>query len=199
MNERLKRSFSVKKLAYTALFAALAVAANGFSVYLPVMGVGASSALSFNYIVCAFAGIFLGPVAGGIVGGVGDVVGWFIQPAGPFNIFITLGSVMLGVIPGLVFKLKLNPYIKIAISYALVFVVCTAGLNSFGIWFYYVRGKGFFAFLAGRLAVQSIMLAVNAALTAATYYPFTKYVFKDISAPAEGKRTENGAVKPPSA
>ena len=53
--------------------------------------------------------------------------------------------------------------------------------------------------MAGRLAVQSIMLAVNAALTAATYYPFTKYVFKDISAPAEGKRTENGAVKPPSA
>lgn len=191
MNERLKRQIVLKRLAYTALFAALAIAANGFSVFLPVMGVGASASLSFNYIVCAFAGIFLGPVAGGIVGGVGDILGWVIQPAGPFNVFITLGSVMLGVIPGLVFKLKLNPLLSVFISYALVFIVCTAGLNSFGIWLYYVRGKSFFVFLAGRLAMQSVVLLVNASLTAATYYPFSKYVFKGLT-PASAKTPDSG-------
>ena len=195
MNEKLKRQLALKRLAYTALFAALAIAANGFSVFLPVMGVGSSASLSFNYIVCVFAGIFLGPVAGGIVGGVGDLLGWVIQPAGPFNVFITIGSVMLGVIPGLVFKTKLNPFVSVLISYALIFIVCTAGLNSFGIWLFYVRGKSFFVFLAGRLALQSVVLVVNAALTAAMYYPFAKYVFKgltpagtDTKAPSSEKR-----------
>ena len=122
--------------------------------------------------------IFLGPVAGGIVGGIGDLIGWLIQPAGPFNIFITLGSIMLGVIPGLVFKFRMPPLIKIFISFVIIFVVCTAGLNSFGIWFYYVKGKGFFVFMAGRLATQSIVWAVNLALTSAIYYPVARYIFK---------------------
>ena len=178
MNKIGKRSFYLKRLAYTGLFAALAVVANGFGIYLPVFGVGASAQLTFSYIVCVMAGIFLGPVAGGIVGGAGDIIGWFIQPAGPFNVFITLGSILLGVIPGLIFKLKIPPIAKIFISFALIFVCCTAGLNSFGIWFYYVRGKGFFLFLAGRLATQSIVWAVNMALTAAMYYPVAKYIFK---------------------
>ena len=178
MNKRGKRSFYLKRLAYTGLFAALAVVANGFGIYLPVFGVGASAQLTFSYIVCVMAGIFLGPVAGGIVGGAGDIIGWFIQPAGPFNVFITLGSILLGVIPGLIFKLKMPSIAKIFISFALIFVCCTAGLNSFGIWFYYVRGKGFFLFLAGRLATQSIVWAVNMALTAAMYYPVAKYIFK---------------------
>ena len=178
MNKIGKRSFYLKRLAYTGLFAALAVVANGFGIYLPVFGVGASAQLTFSYIVCVMAGIFLGPVAGGIVGGAGDIIGWFIQPAGPFNVFITLGSILLGVIPGLIFKLKMPPLIKIFISFVIIFVVCTAGLNSFGIWFYYVRGKGFFLFLAGRLATQSIVWAVNMALTAAMYYPVAKYIFK---------------------
>ena len=169
MNQRGARNVALKKLAYTGLFAALAIAANGFGIFLPVFGVGASATLT---------GIFLGPVAGGIVGGVGDLIGWLIQPAGPFNIFITMGSIFLGVIPGLIFKLKLTPVLKIIISFILIFVVCTAGLNSFGIWFYYVKGKGFFVFMLGRLATQSIVWAVNLALTSAMYYPMAKYVFK---------------------
>ena len=178
MNQRGARNVALKKLAYTGLFAALAIAANGFGIFLPVFGVGASATLTFSYIVCVMAGIFLGPVAGGIGGGVGDLIGWLIQPAGPFNVFITVGSIFLGVIPGLIFKLKLTPVLKIIISFILIFVVCTAGLNSFGIWFYYVKGKGFFVFMLGRLATQSIVWAVNLALTSAMYYPMAKYVFK---------------------
>lgn len=178
MERRGKRSAALKKLAYTGLLAALAVVANGFGIFLPVFGVGASATLTFSYIVCVTAGIFLGPVAGGIVGGIGDLIGWLIQPAGPFNIFITLGSIMLGVIPGLVFKFRMPPLIKIFISFVIIFVVCTAGLNSFGIWFYYVKGKGFFVFMAGRLATQSIVWAVNLALTSAMYYPVARYIFK---------------------
>lgn len=181
MGYRFKRYFTVRRIAYTALFAALAVIANSFTVYLPFMG-ASSNAVSFNYLVCALAGIFLGPVCGGIVGGVGDILGWLINSSGgAFNIFITLGSVLLGVIPGLVHKIpKLPPVVKILIAYAIVFVVCMCGVNTFGIWFYYIRGaKTYFVYLAGRIATQSIIMAINIVLTCLTYYPLAKYVFKD--------------------
>ena len=181
MGYRFKRYFTVRRIAYTALFAALAVIANSFTVYLPFMG-ASSNAVSFNYLVCALAGIFLGPVCGGIVGGVGDILGWLINSSGgAFNIFITLGSVLLGVIPGLVHKIpKLPPIVKILIAYAIVFVVCMCGVNTFGIWFYYIRGaKTYFVYLLGRIATQSIIMAINIVLTCLTYYPLAKYVFKD--------------------
>ena len=181
MGYRFKRYFTVRRIAYTALFAALAVIANSFTVYLPFMG-ASSNAISFNYLVCALAGIFLGPVCGGIVGGVGDILGWLINSSGgAFNVFITLGSVLLGVIPGLVHKIpKLPPIVKILIAYALVFVVCMCGVNTFGIWFYYIRGaKTYFVYLLGRIATQSIIMAINIVLTCLTYYPLAKYVFKD--------------------
>ena len=181
MGYRFKRYFTVKRIAYTALFAALAVIANSFTVYLPFMG-ASSNAVSFNYLVCALAGIFLGPVCGGIVGGVGDILGWLINSSGgAFNVFITLGSVLLGVIPGLVHKIpKLPPIVKILIAYAIVFVVCMCGVNTFGIWFYYIRGaKTYFVYLLGRIATQSIIMAINIVLTCLTYYPLAKYVFKD--------------------
>ncbi len=181
MGYRFKRYFTVRRIAYTALFAALAVIANSFTVYLPFMG-ASSNAVSFNYLVCALAGIFLGPVCGGIVGGVGDILGWLINSSGgAFNVFITLGSVLLGVIPGLVHKIpKLPPVVKILIAYAIVFVVCMCGVNTFGIWFYYIRGaKTYFVYLLGRIATQSIIMAINIVLTCLTYYPLAKYVFKD--------------------
>ena len=159
----------------------LAVIANSFTVYLPFMG-ASSNAISFNYLVCALAGAFLGPVCGGIAGGVGDILGWLINSSGgAFNIFITLGSVLLGVIPGLVHKIpKLPPIVKILIAYAIVFVVCMCGVNTFGIWFYYIRGaKTYFVYLAGRIATQSIIMAINIVLTCLMYYPLAKYVFKD--------------------
>ena len=144
MGYRFKRYFTVRRIAYTALFAALAVIANSFTVYLPFMGASSSS-------------------------------------GGAFNIFITLGSVLLGVIPGLVHKIpKLPPVVKILIAYAIVFVVCMCGVNTFGIWFYYIRGaKTYFVYLAGRIATQSIIMAINIVLTCLTYYPLAKYVFKD--------------------
>lgn len=180
MGYRFKRYFTVKRIAYTALFAALAVIANSFTVYLPFMG-ASSNAVSFTYLVCALAGAFLGPVCGGLVGGIGDLLGWLINSSGgAFNIFITLGSILLGVIPGLVHKIpKLPAIVKILIAYAIVFVVCMCGVNTFGIWFYYIRGaKTYFVYLAGRIATQSIIMAINIVLTCLMYYPLRKYVFK---------------------
>lgn len=171
-------SLSTKKIAYTALLSAAAVVLNIFS--LPIMD--NSIKISFTYIICFVAGAFLGPFAGLLTGLVGDILGMLIAPTGgPWVPLITVSSAFLGLIPGIIFKLNgIKPLIKILISYVLVFLICTAGLTSLGIYTMFIAktGKTFWVFLIGRLPAQSIIVAVNAVLSLIIYYPLKLTVFK---------------------
>lgn len=192
VENKLKRYFTAKRVAYLGVSVALSVVANIFTIFVSAFG---SNSISFTYLVTALAGILLGPVSGGIVGGLGDVLGHFIAPQGAFNPFITLSSVLIGVIAGLIFKIKkLNPYIKIAVAYAVIFVVCTSGINTFGLWLYYVRGKKtFWVYYAGRAPFQLIIWAINLALTFVTYKPLSLFISTDKkrSEPISDKANEN--------
>lgn len=46
-------------------------------------------------------GVFFGPIAGGIVGGIGDVVGFMMFPMGAYMPHFTLSAFLTGFIPGL--------------------------------------------------------------------------------------------------
>ncbi|MBR2479782.1 MAG: folate family ECF transporter S component, partial [Clostridia bacterium] len=138
MNKRIKAYFTPKRIAYLGVMTAIAVITNCFSI---TVNSGANS-ISFNYVICALAGIFFGPVSGGVVGLLGDLIGCLIAPKGPFNPFIMIASALIGVLSGLAFKIpKLNVYLKIILAYIFIFIVCTLGLNTFGLWFYYAQGK----------------------------------------------------------
>jgi riboflavin transporter len=170
------KSLSTKVIAYTAVFTALSVALNVITIPISILG----TAISFTYIPCVLAGIFLGPVPGLLVGLLGDGLGVLIAPKGPWIPLITIGSGMLGLIPGLVFKLKkINPYILIAISFALIYLVTTVTLNTLGIYIAYIAGrKTFWVFLAGRLPMQSLVFGINVALTYGLYTILKISVFK---------------------
>lgn len=163
-------------LTYTAVLVAIAVIANIFDI--PVSG--GTIKLSLSYIPCFVAGMFLGPMAGLLTGLLGDVIGLMINPQGPWIPLITLSSALLGFIPGLVFKLKRIPEpIKLAISLMLCFFVCTMGFNTMGIYFMYIAGKkGFWVYWTGRIATQSIVVAVNAGILFLIYYPLKRLIFK---------------------
>lgn len=175
MNKNLKNYFTPKRLAYLGVMTALSVITNCFTV---TVNSGANS-ISFNYLICSLAGIFFGPVSGGVVGLLGDLIGCLIAPKGPFNPFIMLSSALIGVISGLAFMIpKINVYFKIIIAYLLIFVVCTLGLNTFGLWFYYAKGKkSFWIYLIARAPFQAINIAINIVLTYALYIPLKKLVF----------------------
>lgn len=173
---RMKSFFTTKRIAYLAIFVALAVVTNVFTITFSFMG---SNAISFNYVPCFFAGIFLGPISGFIVGVLSDALGCIIAPKGPWLPLITLASGLIGLIPGLIFKIKkVNPYILMAISIVLVFIICTAGLNTLAIFLAYFKGKKtFFAYLGGRVGMQAIVIAINTVLLYALYYPLKKLIF----------------------
>ncbi len=173
-----KENFYTRKIAYTAVFVALATIANVFT-WFPVQ----SFALSFAYIPAFFAGYICGPISGLLVGTLGDLLGCLISPKGPWLPTITLASAMLGLIPGLVGKIpKLNPYLKILISYVLCLLVSTMFINTLTLWYVYSYSKGktktFWVYLWARLPKQLLVSLINMCLTMAVFEPCRRVIFK---------------------
>ncbi|MEG1608904.1 MAG: folate family ECF transporter S component [Clostridia bacterium] len=165
---------ATRLITYTAALVAISVVCNLFD--LPV---GGNLKISFSYIPNFIAGMFLGPIAGLCVGLVGDVLGLLIMSQGAWIPLITLGSALMGLIPGLIFMIKkVNPYVKLAIALVFAFLICTCGVNSLGIFLMYFKGKKtFWAFLSVRLPMQAVVFAVNSCMLFLLYYPLEKFIF----------------------
>lgn len=151
-----------------AALAALAVLLNIFTItVIP----NTRNVLSFIYVPCFVAGIFMGPIAGLTVGFVGDLLGYFIAPQGDFMPLVLLASTLVGLIPGLVFKyLKGNTTLKITLSFILCYIICTAGLNTFAVWDrYFASTRTFFSYLLLRLPFQTLNIVANFVLVLSIY------------------------------
>ncbi len=64
--------------------------------------------ISFGGFPIIFGGIVFGPVVGGIVGAIGDIVSFIVRPTGAFMPHFVLTSALTGIIPGLIIKLLQN-------------------------------------------------------------------------------------------
>lgn len=162
-------------IAYTAILIALNVTLKFLSIQI------GSFSISFTYIPCFIAGMFLGPISGGMVGMLGDLIGTFAKSLAPSPL-ITLSCTLIGVIPGLIFMIKkVNPYIKLGISAILVLFACTLGLSSYGTWLVMSSGgssKSFAAFwLIDRLPKQPIIMLINTVILYILYYPLKRFIF----------------------
>jgi ECF transporter S component (folate family) len=170
-----KRGLSIKLICYCALFTALSVLANTYTICL---GVGNSNQLGFGYTVCFLSGAICGPAGGFIAGICGDVLGWLLNPSGgAFNPVITLSTGLIGLISGLTFLIakklkKENGTVTLTmIAYAFIFLICT-NLNTVAIYFYYMSGVySFWAFYAVRVPKQVIFWAVNMVVSMALLKP----------------------------
>ena len=60
--------------------------------------------INFGGFPIIFGGIVLGPMVGGIVGGVGDILSHILRPTGPFMPHFVLTSALTGIIPGIIAK-----------------------------------------------------------------------------------------------
>lgn len=173
-----KATISTKKLVYTATLTAIAAVLNIF-VVVPAQ----YFAVTFVALPCFFAGVFLGPVYGFTVGLLGDLIGCIIHPLGPYIPLIGIASGLLGFIPGIIFQyVKLNDYIKIGLAYLLCLIICTAGVNTFALWYTYGKvSRTFWAYLILRLPYQAIMTVINASITYIVFVPLKKFVFRPLA------------------
>lgn len=164
------------KLALTAMLTALSIVANALTI--PITP---SNAISFTIVIAFIAGIYLGALPAVTVGFVGDLIGHILFPMGAYNWFMGISCALTGLIPALIYKLKINKLWKLCISLAIYLVTCSLILNTLGFWLQFIVGvdpspiglwqfftmdkggikKSFWLYLAGRAPFILLNWVVN--------------------------------------
>ena len=133
--------------------------------------------------VCTvMGGIWFGPAAGGLIGGVADLLGSFLQGYAP-NPLITVSAVLWGVIPALMLRYvdgtKGRKVLILSLSVVLTSLVCTMGFTYAGLVL--MLGYDYRAILPARLLQFAGMTPVYCILVCSLYFsPVTKYLRKTV-------------------
>lgn len=123
----------------TVVFAGVMIAMNLVLARVLAINIGSTLRITVSATPIYLAGLWLGPLVGGICGGVSDLLGCLIQGYAP-NPFILVTSVLAGVIPAImkkyVFHDKLNTW-KIAVMVVLHGLIGSLGFTTAGLHIYY--------------------------------------------------------------
>ena len=152
-----------------------------------------SARFSLACVCTMISGLWFGPVCGGMVGGVQDVIGCLISGYPP-NVLILISSTLYGVLPPLLFRaLKnrmKNRFFALCISVAVTMAVCSFGFTMPGLILFY--GYHPLVVLQMRLIQYVIMMPVYCVVLWALYEsPLTKYVCSFIYENDEPLRKES--------
>lgn len=114
-----KGKMSIKEMAYYAILIALNVVLTRVGS-IRIGGGGVEIVrIGFGGYPIIFAGLVFGPLAGGIVGTIGDIIGHFASPMGPYMLHFTMTAALTGIIPGLImmlFKEPKNSFWKLTVA-----------------------------------------------------------------------------------
>ena len=172
-----KQTWSVKTLVFLALLVAIQLVLS--RVLVIDLGV---YRITLGTVATVLAGLWMGPVAGGVEGAVADIIGCFMKGYG-VNPLITLSAVAWGVIPGLAGKLmaEKNRKVKTAVMCAAIAisgVVGTLGLTTAGL---VMIGANFYAIMPGRVVQYAIMTPIYCVCTLVLYFsPLTAMVHENV-------------------
>ena len=115
------KNFSIKKMVYSSLLITLAIILTRILSLRFAIGGVEGIRIGFGSLPIIFGGIMFGPAAGGIIGAVSDILGYFINPLGAYMPHFTFTTFLTGFIPGVlihyVFKKRMI-YLYIFISIA---------------------------------------------------------------------------------
>lgn len=169
-----KTYWSVK----TLVFMALLVAMHLVLTRVLVIDLGAYR-ITVGSVCTILAGLWLGPVAGGICGLCSDIVGCFLKGYA-VNPFITVAAILWGVIPALmrVFftnRTKKGKTVIISLSVIITGVLSSLVITTAGLVL--LLGYNFYAIMPGRIVQFVIMMPVYCVLTCLLYFsPLTSMV-----------------------
>lgn len=156
----------IKKLTMAAMLLAVSVVLSFFKV--PVTNL---IEIRFNSLPIAAAGYLFGPVIGGLVGMLADILGYIVKPTGPFFPGFTISSTATGVIYGMMLWRRDVRLPWLALAEAIQTAVVSIFLNSYFLSILY--GSGFFVVLSARLLKSLVMYPVNLLLLYSLMKPLT--------------------------
>lgn len=177
--QKSKQHWNIK----TLVFMALLVAMQMVLARVLVIELGAFR-ISLGSVCTILAGLWLGPVAGGVCGFCADIIGCFMKGYA-VNPFITLAAMLWGIVPGLLRPLYANRKktaktigicVTVAITAVFSSLICTtAGLVI-------VMGYNFYAIIPGRLVQFCIMIPIYCVVTCLMYFsPLTSMVIGNVA------------------
>lgn len=148
------RKLKTKKIVYAALFIAMGVIISRFfSIQLPILRIG------FGFVPTMLAGLFFGPILGGIITAAIDVVGATLFPVGSFFIGFTISAFLCGIIYGIFFYKKEITYKNVIMSVVLKIILVDICLNT--LWLSMMTGKAFMVLLPVRLIKNIIFIPIE--------------------------------------
>ena len=178
----MKGKITVQKIVILGVLLALYLVLNEVSkmISLP-FGNNLRIGLTFLPVVCA--AIFFGPIEAAIVGGLGDMLGAFLFPTGPFFPGFTLTAVLTGLVHGFFLKKKVT-IPRLLLSFGIVQFLLGMLLNT--LWLSILYGKGFLVFLPGRAIQAALSFAVECVLTYILNLILFQRLKKMITQPSKG-------------
>lgn len=121
-----------------SLLVAITVVLNFFRIII-----SNTNQILFSYLGVAAAGFLYGPIIGGLVGGLADILGFYIKPSGPFFIGFTINAILSGVIYGAFLYKKKPTILRILICSLVEGIIINIILTP--IWLNIMYGTALFA------------------------------------------------------
>ena len=141
----------------TALLIALGIVLGQFSVQITE-----NTKVGISFIATQLTATLFGPVVGGVMGGVADILKFIIKPTGAFSILWTLNAIVGPVIYGIMLYKKPISFWRIFLSKTVVAVFINLLLGTF--WSYHYFGAAFWAAIPAKLLQQVIQVPVQSVI-----------------------------------
>lgn len=158
-----------KVLAVTAMFIAIGV----------ILGLVSSIQLTdfirigFSFIPNELTAMLFGPVVGGVMGGITDILKFIVKPTGPYFWGFTFNAVLGCVLYGLILYRRPVSFRRILAAKILVAVIVNIALGTY--WLSVLYGQGMFALLPARIIKQFFSVPIESVIF---YYVAVKGVAK---------------------
>ncbi len=134
-----KARIRMKALTCAAMFVAMNVIIGIFCKTFMNFGLGLFR-VTFENLPIILSGILLGPVVGGIVGAVGDIISYLLSSqVYPPNLIVTFGAMAVGVVSGIVsnYIVKRDGVKRIVITSLSAHLVGSVIIKSIGLYTFY--------------------------------------------------------------
>jgi ECF transporter S component (folate family) len=118
--------------------------------------------IGFGFIPIALAAMLYGPLTGGIVAMLADILGMLIFPKGPYFPGFTISAFVGGFIYGVILYKKSKNILNILLAVLLVTIIKDITLNT--IWLTLLYKLPFKAIIIERIIKSIVMLAVQIAI-----------------------------------
>jgi ECF transporter S component (folate family) len=157
-----------QKIAYVGLMTAICIVSNMFLEFKMF-----DVQFSVTIFASVLTGILIGPLLGFTAAFLGDLIGFFYNSWGMVYMpWVGLSVATMALISGLVMngiplKFKGAGYVKLAIVCVLALMFCTIGINTTGLYYYYVG--------IGAFSEKAMDYMTNVLGTGATYWGYTLF------------------------